>query len=227
MTELLTSTKPLGTEHSTRSISDMLFWQLREDILSGNIPPNSKINITALKETYKVGLSPLREALTRLAALNLLEQQSQRGFSVPPLSAKELSDIIALRCEFEGTAVERSFTTGGAQWESEILALGHQLMSMDEDSFKTLHWESTHKKFHAALISQCQSQWRLRFIQQLHDQFDRYRRQAPANMSLRRKLNEQHAQMVKLALDGEGQQLKNLIIDHIKLSGDVIMESFR
>jgi DNA-binding GntR family transcriptional regulator len=223
MVELLSPEK-LGLAPSGKSLSDKLFWQLREDILSGIIPAGSKINITALKHTYGAGLSPLREALTRLAASNLLEQQSQRGFSVPPLDMNDLRDIIALRCEFEGKAVERSLSIGGAQWESEILALGHQLMSMDEDSYKTLAWENTHKKFHAALISRCQSQWRLRFIRQLHDQFDRYRRQAPTNLKVRRILNEQHAQMVKLAMAGQGQQLRELIIHHIEYSGELAME---
>lgn len=204
-----------------KSRADHLFTNLREDILNGRLEPGAKLNIAALRQAYKTGLSPLREALTRLAAMNLLVQQSQRGFSVPTLEVRELEDIINLRAEFEGIAAETSVQNGNTEWESEVLAAGHRLKFMGETTYKSRDWEDCHKAFHAILLSRGHSPWRLRFTQQLHDQFDRYRRQAPHDSEIRSILNEQHYQMVELALARNGNALQTLVIDHIRLSAEV------
>lgn len=204
-----------------KSRTDNLFTNLREDILNGRLEPGAKLNIAALRLTYKTGLSPLREALARLAAMNLLVQQSQRGFSVPKLEVRELEDIINLRTEFEGVAAETSVQNGNTEWESELLAVAHRLKFMGETTYKSREWEDCHKAFHAILLSRGHSPWRLRFTQQLHDQFDRYRRQAPNDSEIRSILNEQHYQMVELALERKGRALQALVIDHIRLSAEV------
>lgn len=50
-----------------------------------------------LTNRYKVGLSPIREALHRLLGEGCVQSVGQRGFTVPPLSRQDLEDITALR----------------------------------------------------------------------------------------------------------------------------------
>lgn len=207
------------------SLAGRVHAALRDDLLSGAIPAGQRVNIATLKESYNVGLSPLREALNRLAATGLLEQRTQRGFYVPRRTQRELDDIIRLRKELEGFAVLRSVEFGDARWEAELLAAGHRLKRYDRGTDKSQAWELLHSGFHRTLLSGVGSPWTLRFIEQLHDQFDRYRRPAPFNSYLRAELNAQHEAMVSLALKRDAMAVKELVQAHIDLSSLVARES--
>ena len=65
--------------------------------------------------------------------------------------------------------------------------------------------------------------WELRFIEQLHDQFDRYRRMAPAVPGVRAELDAQHQELVSLALARDIEGARALLQSHIRISHDVAL----
>ncbi|MDI5935897.1 GntR family transcriptional regulator [Halomonas kalidii] len=201
-----------------------IFEVLRQDLLNGRFGAGERLSITALRERYQVGLSPLREALNRLAAYGLLRQENQRGFRVLELSRSELDDITEMRRRLEGMALELAIQHGDAEWESQLLAANHRLIRAD-DGTPVEQWEQLHAHFHNALVAPCGSQWLLRFIAQLHDQFDRYRRVAPRAPELREQLDAQHQELVDLALSRDATRARALIEAHITLSSEVAQRS--
>jgi len=203
--------------------SSLIYDTLRQDLVNGRFKAGEKVAISALKEHYEVGLSPLREALNRLAAYGLLIQENQRGFRVPGLNREELDDIAEMRRELEVMALKRAIERGNAEWESELLAAAHRLRRADETSQPVEEWEQLHGKFHRTLLTPCGSAWLLRFIEQLHDQFDRYRRLAPPAPQVRDHLNQQHDQLVELALAGKVAAAQALMEDHIQRSYQVAL----
>lgn len=203
--------------------SSRIYDILRQDLVNGRFEAGEKIAISALKERYEVGLSPLREALNRLAAYGLLIQENQRGFRVPRLERAELDDIAEMRRELEGMALERAIRLGDAEWESELLAAAHRLKRADMAPEKVEEWEQLHARFHRTLVAPCGSGWLLRFIEQLHDQFDRYRRMAPEAPEVRSKLDAQHGELVELALERDIKAARALMDDHIRCSYEVAL----
>lgn len=206
--------------------SSWVYEALRKDLVNGCFTAGAKLGINTLKERYGVGLSPLREALNRLAAYGLLVQENQRGFRVPRLMREELDDIVNMRRELECMALERAIKEGGAEWESELLAAAHRLKRADENTELADDWEAIHVRFHRTLVAPCRSIWLLRFIEQLHDQFDRYRRLAPSIPKTRKVLDAQHRELVELALRRDVVGAKSLMDDHIQLSYEIAMGSF-
>ncbi|MCE9664210.1 FCD domain-containing protein [Halomonas sp. M5N1S17] len=204
--------------------SSRIFEVLRQDLLSGRFGAGERLSISSLKETYQVGLSPLREALNRLAASGLLRQENQRGFRVLELTRRELDDITEMRRQMEGMAIERAIAHGDEEWESQLLAANHRLTRAGT-STPLREWEQLHTRFHNALVAPCGSVWLLRFISQLHDQFDRYRRVAPSAPELRQRLDAQHGELVELALTRDAKRARALIEEHITLSSQVAQRS--
>jgi GntR family transcriptional regulator, carbon starvation induced regulator len=207
--------------------SSRMFEILRQDLLNGRFGAGERLSISALKDIYQVGLSPLREALNRLAAYGLLRQENQRGFRVLELSRAELDDITEMRRQMEGMAIERAILHGDAEWESELLAANHRLTRASQATTPVAEWELLHSRFHQALVAPCGSAWLLRFIHQLHDQFDRYRRVAPRAPERRQELDAQHAALMTLALARDGRGARALMEDHITLSAEVAQRSCR
>lgn len=211
------------SESSTATASTRVFNALKKDLIRGRFAAGEKLAISALKAHYKVGLSPLREALNRLAAYGLLEQENQRGFRVPAMRLEELDDISNLRSQLECMALTQAFQNGDSEWESLLLAAHHRLKRADEQPQQVDEWELAHLRFHRALLAPCGSVWLLRFIEQLHDQFDRYRRLAPPNPKIRRILDVQHGEMLELALSRDVITAGSLLKKHIYLSHSVAM----
>lgn len=206
------------SDSDNATASSQVFHTLKKDLIRGRFAAGEKLAISALRTHYQVGLSPLREALNRLAAYGLLEQESQRGFRVPAMRLAELNDIAGLRSQLECMALTQAFQNGDAEWESLLLAAHHRLKRADEQPHEVEAWELAHLRFHRALLAPCGSPWLLRFIEQLHDQFDRYRRLAPPNPEVRRGLDAQHGELVELALARDIAAARALLEDHIQLS---------
>ncbi|WP_372610668.1 GntR family transcriptional regulator [Halomonas sp.] len=206
--------------------SSRIYDILRQDLVNGRFEAGEKVAISALKQQYEVGLSPLREALNRLAAYGLLIQENQRGFRVPCLDREELDDVSEMRRELECMALERAIRHGDDEWESEVLAAAHRLKRADMAPEKVDEWELLHGRFHRTLLAPCGSVWLLRFIEQLHDQFDRYRRMAPEVPEIRRVLDAQHEELVELALQRDARGARELMDDHIRRSYEVALGGF-
>lgn len=213
---------PTGTASSTP-----IYDALRKDLVDGRFAAGEKLAINALKEHYQVGLSPLREALNKLAAYGLLIQENQRGFRVPKLSREELDDIARLRKELEGMALEQAIAYGDEVWEADLLAAAHRLKRADMSLDKIDEWERLHTQFHRTLVAPCGSVWLLRFIEQLHDQFDRYRRLGPKIPAVRQALDEQHDELVELALSRDGKAARALMEAHIHKSFEVALARYQ
>ncbi|SFU36252.1 GntR family transcriptional regulator [Halomonas korlensis] len=208
---------------SSSTHASRIYEVLRQDILDGRFQAGEKIAINTLKERYGVGLSPLREALNKLSAYGLLMQENQRGFRIPGLSRAELDDIADMRRKLECMALDQALQLGDAEWESELLAVAHRLKRAENDQANMEHWEQLHGRFHRTLVAPCGSVWLLRFISQLHDQFDRYRRLAPENPGIRKVLDAQHHELVDLALARDTKAAVRLIDHHIVLSYEVAL----
>src|SRR5882724_9939456 len=85
----------------SRTMADTTYRRLRHDIVAGTLPAGSKLKLEGLANDYAVGMSPLREALTRLMGDLLVVSEGQRGFWVAPLSLKEIDDVSRVRALIE------------------------------------------------------------------------------------------------------------------------------
>jgi DNA-binding GntR family transcriptional regulator len=71
---------------------------LKERIMDDEFAADNRINIDALALELKVSQTPIREALSRLAAEGLIDFASYKGYTVRPLlSARELADFLHVR----------------------------------------------------------------------------------------------------------------------------------
>ena len=120
------------------------------------------------------------------------------------------------------TGVAASF--GPGMGPAELLAAAHRLKRADMAPDKVEEWEHFHACFHRTLVAPCGSAWLLRFIAQLHDQFDRYRRMAPEAPEVRRVLDAQHGELVELALERDIKSARALMDDHIQRSYQVALQ---
>jgi DNA-binding GntR family transcriptional regulator len=85
-----------------RSMQDIVFETLRDEILSGKLPPASALNTLSLAKRLGVSRTPIREALNRLVATGLVENVAHRGSFVRKLSIDQVVEIYYVRAALAG-----------------------------------------------------------------------------------------------------------------------------
>ncbi|MFF4779236.1 GntR family transcriptional regulator [Microtetraspora fusca] len=77
---------------------------LREEILSGALPPGTPILQDEVSNRLGVSVTPVHEALRRLESLELIDYKIHGGATVVQLSQSEIEELYALRDTVEGLA---------------------------------------------------------------------------------------------------------------------------
>ncbi len=163
----------------SEATSERAFGRIRADILRGVLAPGRKLTLDRLRETYGVGLSTLRESLSRLVAERLVIAEGQRGFEVARFSEAELREVAELRLLLEGHALEHAFRTGDVEWEAGVVAAHHKLSQMQDrlaagDGAALEPWRRFDAEFHKTLISACGSRTLMATHASIFDRYSRY-----------------------------------------------------
>jgi len=173
---------------AAQTIAEKTYAALKEDILSGALLPGQSLLTRELLERYGCGISPIREALAKLVAEELLEASSHRGVRVPKPNVADLNDIYRIRIALEREALQLAMEHGDDHWEGQILAAAHRLAhapmpASPESSAELRDWEDRHRAFHTSLISAAPAPRLKRLIEQMVDQTERFRALRLAHLS--------------------------------------------
>jgi DNA-binding GntR family transcriptional regulator len=92
---------------------------LREEVLSGAIPPGTPLRDGELSARAGVSRTTMREALAHLAREGLLTHTLHRGMEVAQLAPRDVRDIYALRRVLEGAGAQAMLEGAGSLSELE------------------------------------------------------------------------------------------------------------
>jgi len=171
----------LGTKEDADTLAERAAQRIEADILGGVLAPDSRLGVTETAARYGVGATPLREALSRLAARGLVNAIGKRGFRVQSISAEDLADIVRIRCVLEREAIALSIAAGDGAWEGAIVGALHQLKRYIAENHKGFGegepaFDALHKRFHLSLLAACGSPRLIATCERLYDEAYRYRR---------------------------------------------------
>ena len=227
----LDETAPGGTKpgKSNRTLTSDLFQRLRTDILHCRLPPNSRLLFRDLRASYASGMSPLREALMRLASDGLVTLEDHKGFRVAPVSREEMIDISATRCELEGLALKLSIEKGDDRWEANILARFHELSKRPTyvgDGALDYEWERRHDAFHQALYGASGLVWLANFCQVLAERAFRYRHLLLEAVDRTRDHRHEHEAIQQAALNRDADTAVGLLRGHYSRTVQTLLENW-
>ena len=94
------------------SVKDQIAEQLRTDIISGDLAPNTKLNEKELAERFGLSRGPIRDVILQLTKEGLLISKSNVGASVNSILDPNMQKLmIELRRNIEVFAVEQLFNS--------------------------------------------------------------------------------------------------------------------
>jgi GntR family transcriptional regulator, carbon starvation induced regulator len=208
------------------TLASTVYGRLRRDILTVELPPNAKLNIRSLCERFSVGLSPVREALSRLSRENLVRQTDHRGFTVAPVSKADLHDLTKARCALDGMALRQSIEGREQSWEEQLLVSYHRLFRTPrfdgaDTKLRSPAWEDAHRQFHAALVAGCGSQRLMAISGQLFEAAERYRHLGRIAGKSRAQ-GDEHRPIMEAALAYDADLATRLLTCHYQTTAELV-----
>lgn len=136
---------------SPRTVNQAAFDRLRELIFAGEIESGSRLDERRLAERIGVSRTPLREAITQLVALGVVEHRAYKGNFLRAITAKQVTELYEVRKALEGlaarTAAENA-TAGDLDVLEEIIDRGTAAFERND----LAAFEQADRDFHAVIV---------------------------------------------------------------------------
>jgi DNA-binding GntR family transcriptional regulator len=129
---------------------------IRDAILAGRIPEGARIAELDLARQLSVSRTPIREALSRLAAEGLVELSPNRGARVATWTSEELREIFEVRLRLEPYAVSQAVPRLSVAEIDELARLAESMLTLARDQALTGIVE-LNQRFHGLLIARAGS----------------------------------------------------------------------
>lgn len=203
---------------------DRVYETVKDMTVGFRIHPGSRINEVTLAKSLGASRTPLREALNRLVAENLLSFEKGRGFFCRALDAREIADLYELRHVIEEAAVRR---VARLQPETELRALLGFLDETGPDGgdreVEALTRLDEH--FHETLVGLSGNAEMTRTLRGLNERIRFIRWIDMGNR--RRETQGEHRALVEALLDGDETLAVARLGAHIGKRREQIMDSVR
>jgi GntR family transcriptional regulator, rspAB operon transcriptional repressor len=185
--------------------------QLRDAILTGQIPDGTMTSQTALAEQFGVGRTPLREALRMLQREGLVISEPNQRVRIAKLSGEDAEELYIMRISLETVAIRITVPvltpTDLAELEGFMAQMAHYAKTHD-----TAGYRIPHRQFHHRLVYAAGSRVSTE-IDELFDHSERYRQRFGALGSWPERAKE-HRAILDAAAAGEPDAAAELLAAH-------------
>ncbi len=196
-----------------RSQSEAAYLRLLERIVRLEMPPGSVVNEAQLREDLRIGRTPIREALQRLARENLVRSIPHRGTFVTDVNITDLARITEVRIVLEAHAARlaaEKLTSTDREAIAELLDLlrrGHvtdqrDLMQLDQQIHRLVYHTAHNPFLEATLERYFNLSLRLWYLV-----LDR-------EVRLREAVDE-HVELLEAILAGDAQRAEDIMRRHV------------
>lgn len=120
------------SEINNHSLAERAYTLLEEKLVTLQLVPGSLVSEGDLIEMTRIGRTPVREAIQRLAQQELFEVIPRKGLLVAPVSSSSMMDILEARKPLERLVVHRAALNARDDQRSALSAVARQLANAHE-----------------------------------------------------------------------------------------------
>ncbi len=197
-----------------------MYVELKRRILDLDLKPGERLYEPALAAELEVSRTPLREAVRRLIAENLLEQQPTGGVVVPRLDARDILELHEVRASLErlmaGTAATRA-TPEDHEALRGLLARNEALVDFPDDAM------AVGAAIHTKIAQIADNSWAQHLHEQVTNQMQRYKLYTNNNEQRRHRALQEHRDICAAILAQDADRASDLAFRHVLAARDVVI----
>jgi DNA-binding GntR family transcriptional regulator len=197
-------------------LSDVVANSLREDILTGKLPPGERLDIPRLSRRFGMSRTPVDDGLRRLEDEGLIVVAPRRGTFISSIDPRDLEEIFEIRAALESVAARRAAQRRDLERIAELNRILSQLQraiaKRDVDDHRLLNGA-----FHEHLVTLSGNTRLQRLYDALHAQITIARIHArSASWTSRADLElHEHQRIVDAIASGDADEAAAAVTDHI------------
>jgi DNA-binding GntR family transcriptional regulator len=188
---------------------------VKDGIVNMRFGEGDFITESEIAQALGVSRTPVREALLMLESEALVRHVPQKGAFIPPITIRELEEVMETRSLIELFAVDRLIARGdGGHAASLKEALGEQIALLAAGNLQDFIALDRH--FHTQLVNACGNSLLIRLYQSLRDRQMRMGIRAVTDSPQRaEQVIREHQAIAAAAEQGDGELLKKLVKEHL------------
>lgn len=101
-------TAPTKSPAPQVQLKDFAFRLLYDAILSCELWPGDYVTEAEFAKRFGLSKTPIRDALTRLAAIGFVQTEQRRGWQISPLTGRSMSEVIEMRRRLEPALINKA-----------------------------------------------------------------------------------------------------------------------
>lgn len=208
------SSDPKSTLIPRASLADVVYERLRADILRDVLPNGSSLSQVHLAERYGVSRIPVREALRRLQAEQLVKATPYHQFVVSKPTEDQILDLVDIRMVLEDLALEKR---GRLPEETiaELRGINEQMKGLHGEEFMEMD-----RRLHQVIAGPETPVAEM--IIDLRARIHMHLANMVTNEPGRSTATDEHERLIDALAEGDTSKARTIMRDHVMTSRDFI-----
>jgi DNA-binding GntR family transcriptional regulator len=194
-------------------LSDKAYELIRQKIITLDLPPLSAIDEQTLMEQLRLGRTPIREALQRLASEDLVLLAPRRGMFVADISITDLQKVFELRMVLEGFCARLAAERATPEQLEAMKEVVRDLDTIPDGDYKGLMMID--ERFHELLYDTADNEFLADVLRRLHALSFRIWHLVLDRIGCVRSALEQHIAISEAIEASDGERAEVLVRQHV------------
>ena len=196
------------------SMREEVFKYIRQKIISGEVPPGTKLIETRLAEEMGISRTPVREALHSLEREKLIKSVPRVGYVIEEIRKEEVEEIIEIRIALETLAAKwasKQISPSKIKRLEKIILLTDKCIEK-RDAQRVVDLDT---EFHEIICKASKSERIEEISQTLRDHMLRFRITGLRIPEIARRSNEGHRRIVDSIKNKDMQEIESAVRYHL------------
>lgn len=192
---------------------------LEKEILTGELPPATRLDEVRLAARFGVSRTPVREALVELAATGLVEIRPNHGATVTAISLKRLFEMFETMAELEAICARfaaRRITTGEV---AELRRIHDECRRLAKAGKHDAYYQCN-ADFHEAIYKATHNGFLAEQVTAIRNRLEPYRRIQLRRAGRLLESFDEHDQVVDALSRHDGADAYKVMYEHVAIQGD-------
>ena len=207
-------------------LRDVVFNTLRRAIITGEFAPGERLREISLANRLGVSRTPVREAIRKLELEGLVIMIPRKGAQVAKITEKSLRDVIEIRCvleEFAASLACERITEEG----KEKLKEAHRQFVEAAQTNDIIDIVEKDEQFHDAIFQATCNDRLITIINNLREQFYRYRMEYVKDIEQHSVLVTEHEQLLHAIFNQDSETAKQIMRTHLKNQQEGVIQAIQ
>lgn len=207
-------------------LRDVVFNTLRRAIITGEFAPGERLMEISLANRLGVSRTPVREAIRKLELEGLVIMIPRKGAQVAKITEKSLRDVIEIRCvleEFAASLACERITEEG----KEKLKQAHREFVEAVRTNDIITIVEKDENFHDAIFQATCNDKLITIINNLREQFYRYRMEYVKDIEQHSVLVTEHERLLHAIFNQDSETAKQIMRTHLTNQQEGVIQAIQ